>query len=347
MNAIRSFASFGTSLAASLLLSQAAGAQTVLNTNPGPANNGGSANWAIFFDLQATGGDFKVTHLVTASSAAANAAYSVEVFVYAGSGLGGPVGSGPGSSSAGWTSLGTAPATQGPVASSISLPIDIPDITVLNGQVTGVAVKFTVAGPRYFGTGTPPYGIYSDANMSIKTGDSRSAPFTTGGSFFTSRELVGSITYEPLVTGPVAYCTSGVSSNGCSATISATANPSATLSTPCVLQIANVEGQKSGLVFYGINNTGYVPAAWGSGGTSYLCVKAPTQRMPTQSSGGTSGLCDGSLTQDWNAFLGLNPGALGTPFSAGQKVYAQAWYRDPPAVKTTNLSNGVELTMQP
>jgi len=41
------------------------------------------------------------------------------------------------------------------------------------------------------------------------------------------------------------------------------------------------------------------------------------------------------------------PGSLGTPFSAGDKVYAQAWYRDPPASKTTNLSDAVELTMLP
>jgi hypothetical protein len=31
----------------------------------------------------------------------------------------------------------------------------------------------------------------------------------------------------------------------------------------------------------------------------------------------------------------------------GQKVYAQAWYRDPPAPKTTNLSNAIELTVGP
>ena len=239
-----------------------ASAQTVLNAHAAPANNGGSTGWAMFFDVQATGGDFLVTELVTANTAAANAGFSVEVFVRSGTALGGPVGSGAGSSTAGWTSIGTANATQGAGGSSgVSLPIDIPDITVLNGQVTGVAVKFTGAGPRYFGTGTPPLGVYSDANLTLTTGDSRSAPFTPTGSFFTSRELVGSITYVPLATGPVAYCTAGTSTNGCTPAISANAQPSVTLATSCVISVAGVEGQKSALIFYGVNNSGFTPTS--------------------------------------------------------------------------------------
>jgi hypothetical protein len=344
------FSSFArtASIAAFVALASAvAPAQTVINANPGPANNGGSPNWAMFFDVAATGGDFLVTELTTASNAAANVQYTVEVFVRSGTALGGPVGSGPGSSSAGWTSLGTAPATQGGTASGISLPIDIPDISVLNGQTTGVALLFTGAGPRYFGTGTPAYSVYNDANLALTTGDGRSAPFTTTGSFFTSRALVGSITYISGSSGPVSYCTAGTSTNGCLPAITADAQPSATLATACNISVAGVEGQKSGLVFYGIDNSSYSPLPWGIGGSSYLCVKAPTQRMPTQVSGGNVGQCDGSLTQDWNAFQAANPSSLGNPFSAGQKVYLQAWYRDPSAVKSTNLSDGLELTLVP
>jgi len=146
---------------------------------------------------------------------------------------------------------------------------------------------------------------------------------------------------------PTTFCTAGTSTNGCVPAISATAQPSATLASACVINVANVEGQKSGLVFYGINNTGFSPFAWSVGSSSFLCVKAPTQRMATQSSGGTNGACNGSLTQDWNAYQSGNPTALGNPFSTGGKVYAQAWYRDPPAPKTTNLSDGLELTMLP
>ncbi len=146
---------------------------------------------------------------------------------------------------------------------------------------------------------------------------------------------------------PTNFCTSGTSTNGCVATISATAQPSVTQATSCVINVTDVEGQKSGLVFYGINNTGFTPFVWGAGSSSFLCVKAPTQRMPSQSSGGTAGTCTGALTQDWDAFQSAFPSSLGSPFSAGDKVYAQAWYRDPPAVKTTNLSDALELTYVP
>jgi hypothetical protein len=144
--------------------------------------------------------------------------------------------------------------------------------------------------------------------------------------------------------GPVTYCTAGVSTNGCQASITADNDPSVSQANPCNLSVANVEGQKSGLIFYGLTQAAM---PWATGSTSFLCVKAPTQRTPTQSSNGTAGLCDGALTLDLNAYLTGNPGSLGQPFAAGNKIYAQAWYRDPPAPKTTNLSDGVELTFQP
>ena len=171
-------------------------AQT-LNLNPGPANNGGSTGWAIFFDATSVG-PISITQMTTASTAAAGATFTVEIFRRVGTALGGPVGSGAGSSTAGWTSLGMATATQGPTANGVSLPIDIPDIALVGGQLTGIAVQFTGAGPRYFGTGTPPYGTYSDANLTIVTGDARSVPFTPTGTWFASRELVGAITYVPV-----------------------------------------------------------------------------------------------------------------------------------------------------
>lgn len=147
--------------------------------------------------------------------------------------------------------------------------------------------------------------------------------------------------------GPVVYCTAGTSTNGCVPTISASAQPSVSAATSCVIDIDDLEGQKLGLVFYGINNSGFNPVNWGSGGTSFLCVKPPSQRTTASSSGGTAGVCDGALTLDWNAFQFTHPGALGNPWSVGAKVYAQGWYRDPPAVKTTNLTDALELTYAP
>src|SRR5205085_3714215 len=66
----------------------AARAQTILQANPGPSNNGGSSGWAIFFDLNALSGPVTVTEMTTASTAAASAAFTVEVFTRVGSGPG-------------------------------------------------------------------------------------------------------------------------------------------------------------------------------------------------------------------------------------------------------------------
>jgi Tol biopolymer transport system component len=146
---------------------------------------------------------------------------------------------------------------------------------------------------------------------------------------------------------PVSYCTAGTTSNGCNATIAAIANPSVSLANACNITVAHVEGQKLGLLFYGIDNTGFTPAPWAAGSTSFLCVKPPTQRTPVQNSGGTVNQCNGTLAVDWNAFQLAHPAALGNPWLAGNKAYVQAWFRDPPAPKTTNLSNALELTYQP
>jgi hypothetical protein len=143
---------------------------------------------------------------------------------------------------------------------------------------------------------------------------------------------------------PVVYCTAGTTSNGCVPSVSASANPSVSGATSCVVTIATVEGQRSGIVFYG--TSGPVALPWGTG-SSFLCVKPPTQRTPAQSSGGTAGQCDGVLVLDWDAFQSSFPGALGQPWSAGARAWTQGWFRDPPAPKTTNLSDAVELTYLP
>jgi hypothetical protein len=144
---------------------------------------------------------------------------------------------------------------------------------------------------------------------------------------------------------PVAYCTAGTTSSGCIAVMSSTGTPSVTATSGFTLSAGGVEGQTSGLIFYGIS--GRLAAPWGSGSSSFLCVKSPTQRMATQNTGGTDGACDGTLSEDWLAFVAAHPGALGAPFAAGQTVNAQGWFRDPPAAKTTSLSNGLEFTVGP
>ena len=143
------------------------------------------------------------------------------------------------------------------------------------------------------------------------------------------------------------YCTSGTSSNGCIASIAASSHPSVSFANACNITVTHTEGQQSGILFYGIDNAGFVPGSWESSGMSTLCVKSPVQRTPIQNSGGTSSTCTGTYVLDWNAYQSTNPIALGNPWTVGARVYVQAWSRDPFVSTWTNLSDAVEMTYQP
>ena len=147
---------------------------------------------------------------------------------------------------------------------------------------------------------------------------------------------------------PQSYCTAGLSTNLCAAQISANRQPDTSNTSGCVITVSGVPGLQQGLVFYGIDNGGFTPSLWGgSQGGSYLCVKAPLQRMGgTQSSGGTPGACDGTYVFDWDAFQNAHPTALGNPWTLGEKAFAQAWYRDVTAPLASNLSNAVVLELR-
>ena len=147
-----------------------------------------------------------------------------------------------------------------------------------------------------------------------------------------------------IVAGPDSYCTAGTTTNNCVPAIGAAGFPSASAGSDFTITIDNVEGAKQGLIFYGV--TGPVALPWGLG-SSFLCVKAPTQRTPAQDSGGTAGQCDGSMTLDFNAYIATHPTAVGVPFSPGDTCWAQGWFRDPPSPKTTNLSDGLKFTVGP
>lgn len=145
---------------------------------------------------------------------------------------------------------------------------------------------------------------------------------------------------------PTAYCTPGTSASGCSLSIGSTGTPSANATSGFTLSVGNVDAQRSGLFFYGLSDPNFVPLAWDPAGSSFLCVKPPTQRMPLSNSGGSSG-CTGSFTFDWNAFMDSNPAALGSPRTVGARFEAQLWMRDPAATKTTVLSNALRFELCP
>jgi len=139
------------------------------------------------------------------------------------------------------------------------------------------------------------------------------------------------------------YCTATTSSQGCASTLSATGVASAANAASYVLRASALDGQRSGLLFYGFSGATATP--WGPSG--WLCVKAPTQRTSSQSSGGALGACDGQLTLDWNAFVAGHPAALGAPLQGGETCFAQAWWRDPPSAKSTALSNAWAFVVTP
>lgn len=144
--------------------------------------------------------------------------------------------------------------------------------------------------------------------------------------------------------GFASYCTAGTTTNGCTATLWAAGTPSASGTGSFTLSATSVEGQKQGLFFY--SDGGAQAAPWGAS-TSLLCLKTPMQRMEPQNSGGTSGACSGSLASDWNAFISANPATLGAPFTAGDRFWAQAWFRDPLSAKATSLSNALSFVVCP
>ncbi len=150
------------------------------------------------------------------------------------------------------------------------------------------------------------------------------------------------IAYSPT---PVSYCTAGTSTNGCAASVSFTGAPSIASASGFTLDVDNLDGQRQALLFYGVGGRRAEP--WAAGSTSFLCVKAPVQRMLVASSGGSTGQCNGALSTDWLAYLAAHPSAAGAPFAAGVAVNAQAWYRDPPAPRATNLSDALEFVTTP
>lgn len=169
-----------------------------------------------------------------------------------------------------------------------------------------------------------------------------------------SSDVDGDGNFEPLTStmlrstsfaAPAVYCTSGVSTNACTASMGFLGVPSASQATPFTLTANGVEGAKQGLFFYSLSPTAGTP--WSSGSTSFLCVKSPTRRTPPANSGGSVNQCNGSFALDWNAWMTGSPTGLGTPYVAGNGYYVQAWYRDPPAPKSTNLSNALQFTLTP
>ena len=138
------------------------------------------------------------------------------------------------------------------------------------------------------------------------------------------------------------YCTAGTSLNGCVPTLSATGSPSASAGSGFVVTASGTDGNRNGLIYYGIAPAG-MPFAAG-----YLCIAAPRQRMgQAQFTGGTPGGCDGSLSVDLQVFAAGHPAALAMPLTAGMTLYFQASVRDNGSPENRVMSDAIAVTLAP
>jgi hypothetical protein len=220
--------------------------------------------------------------------------------------------------------------------------VDLADVVVPNAS-WGISLVLFGASHAYT-AGNGANQAFSMPGLSLSLGGAGDAPFS--GTLPNPYVWNGKLLFECPPPPPQPYCTSGITTNFCMPSMWANRQPSASMAAPCFINVDNVEGMKQGLLFYGLDNSGFVPKVWGTG-TSYLCVKSPTQRTGVQNSGGSPDQCDGFLSLDWNTWQSAHPSALGQPFAVGDSVFVQGWFRDPAASKSTNLSNALQLTLQP
>ena len=158
---------------------------------------------------------------------------------------------------------------------------------------------------------------------------------------FTS-DMLDWVLGHPKTPAPLSYCSAGLSTSGCAALLQTSGTPSLDQTSGFTVAASGVEGAKDGLFFYGFN--GAQANAWGNG-TSFQCVVPPVIRAPIMSGQGTTGVCNGFFSQDFNAYWSGAPAAK-VP-APGSKVWMQLWYRDPlnTSNQTTSLSDALEISI--
>ena len=154
-----------------------------------------------------------------------------------------------------------------------------------------------------------------------------------------SKPALSSARYEPICPEPVVYCTAKTNSLGCSPSISMSGFANASAGIGCTVSTANLVGQKVGIYLHSTSGSATIPL---HGGT--LCVQAPFKRHPAASTGGTVGLCDGVLSEDFNTYIasGADPALV-----AGATFWIQGWSRDPADAFGDSLSNALSATICP
>jgi Tol biopolymer transport system component len=189
-------------------------------------------------------------------------------------------------------------------------------------------------------------GWFENSGVAVITGDGAHVFFQSSSPKLTTNDTesyTDIFAFDWSQVAPVAYCTAGVSAQGCVATLSSTGNPSGSAGSGFTLSISGADGQRSGLIVYGVGGRQALP--WGP--SSFACVAPPRQRSGSSSTGGISGTCSGSFSVDWNAFIAAHGSALGAPVVALTPVQAQAYVRDPLSAGGSVLSNAIDFYALP
>lgn len=135
------------------------------------------------------------------------------------------------------------------------------------------------------------------------------------------------------------YCTSKVTSAGCTPQIGALGQPSNSMATPFVVYADRVLPNSLGVFLYSLDGAASTPFQGG-----WLCVDGATIRSaPLVSTG--SAPCTGHLELD----LGLEMllGGASHPLQPGVRFWGQFWSRDAQSATGTNLSNALTAVVCP
>lgn len=136
-----------------------------------------------------------------------------------------------------------------------------------------------------------------------------------------------------------AYCTSKLSSSGCSPAIAGLGIPS--LRAPGAFSLAthNLESNTSALSFFSLGAGAPTPFRGG-----WYCVGTPAVRLSVRSSGGTAP-CSCVITYTLADVLATSIG--GANLDAGRYLYVQTWGRDAGDPFGVSLSNALRLIVAP
>jgi hypothetical protein len=137
---------------------------------------------------------------------------------------------------------------------------------------------------------------------------------------------------------PTTYCTAKVNSQGCTPQVGSEGVASLSIADDFHVTAENVINNKFGILFWGRGprNTPFL------GGT--LCVDSPLKRTAPQNSGGNSGGVDCSGTYSFH-FSHAYMTAKGV--TAGDRIHAQFWSRDPAASFGVGLTDAVAFAVLP